>query len=108
MTDSEADTAAKADAATVHPTGLAARVRHQAVAVTPYAGALLARGRRATKAATRPALRAWFRPSLRRRIGTALAIMSLVGFVVVGGSIETIDNLFFHPGYGSWGGIGKL
>jgi signal transduction histidine kinase len=112
MTDSEADTAAKAGAATVHPAGLAARVRHQAVAVTPYAGALLARGRRATKAATkaaaRPALRAWLRPSLRRRIGTALAIMSLVGFVVVGGSIETIDNLFFHPGSGSCGAIGSV
>jgi signal transduction histidine kinase len=108
MTDSEADTASTADAATVRPTGLAARARHQAAAVTPHAVALLVRVRRAALAAARPALSAWLRPSLRRRVGTALAIMSLLGFVVVGGSIETIDNLFLHPGDGSCGGIGNV
>jgi signal transduction histidine kinase len=99
MTDSKADTA------TIRPTGLAARVRHQAAVVTPYAVALLVRVRRATKAAARPALRAWLRPSLQRRVGAALAIMSLTGFVVVGGSGETIDNLFIHQGYYGCGGI---
>ena len=99
MTDSEADTA------TIRPTGLAARVRHQTAVVTPYAVALLVKVRRATKAVARPALRAWLRPSLQRRVGAALAIMSLIGFVVVGGSGETIDNLFIHQGYYGCGGI---
>src|ERR1700731_4159600 len=99
MTDSKADTV------TIRPTGLAARVRHQAAVVTPYAVALLVRVRSATKAVARPALRAWLRPSLRRRIGAALVVMSLTGFVVVGGSGETIDNLFIHQGYYGCGGI---
>ena len=99
MTDSKAGTAAR------RPTGLAARLRHQAVAATPYAAALLVRVRRATMAAARPALRAWLRPSLRRRVGAALAIMSLTGFVVVAGSVETIDNLFIHSEYYDCGGI---
>ena len=79
-------------------TGLAARLRNQAVAAAPHAVALLVRARRATTATARPALRAWLRPSLRRRIAVALAIMSLTGFVVVAGSLETIDNLFLHEG----------
>ena len=99
MTDSKVGTAAR------HPTGLAARLRRQAVAATPYAAALLVRMRRAATAAARPAMRAWLRPSLRRRVGAALAIMSVTGFVVVGGSVLTIDNLFLHPGYFSCGGI---
>jgi signal transduction histidine kinase len=99
MTDS------KADMATIHPTGLAARVRHQAAVVTPYAVALRVRVRRATMAAARPALSAWLRPSLRRRVGASLALMSLTGFVVVGGSGETIDNLFIHQGFDGCGGV---
>jgi signal transduction histidine kinase len=92
MTDSKAGTATR------YLTGLAAGLSHQAVAATPYAVALLVRVRRAAKAAARPASRAWLRPSLRRRVGAALALMSLTGFVVVGGSLETIDNLFLRPG----------
>jgi signal transduction histidine kinase len=93
MTDSQADTATR------HVTGPVARLRHLAVAAAPYAAALLVTVRRATVAAASPALRAWLQPSLRRRVGVALAIMSLTGFVVVAGSLETIDNLFIHTGY---------
>jgi signal transduction histidine kinase len=85
-------------------TGLAARLRRIVVASAPYVRALLVRVRRTTVAAARPAMRAWFRPSLRRRVGAALAVMSLTGFVVIGGSLDTIDNLFLHPGdYGCSG-----
>ena len=99
MTDSE--TAAM----TSQPTGLAARLRHRAVVVTPYAVALLVRVRRAAMATARPAMRAWLRPSLRRRVGAALAIMSVTGFVVVAGSVETIDNVFFLQGDSACSGI---
>jgi signal transduction histidine kinase len=44
-------------------------------------------------------MRAWLRPSLRRRVGAALAIMSLIGFVVIGGSTLAIDHLFIDQGY---------
>jgi signal transduction histidine kinase len=99
MTDSQASTTTR------HVTGPVARLRLQAVAAAPYAAALLVAVRRATMAAASPALRAWLQPSLRRRVGVALAIMSLTGFVVVAGSLETIDNLFIHPGYYGCGGI---
>ena len=100
MTDS------RASAPTRYPTGLLGRARRKAVAVTvPTVTAALVRARRATRAAARPALRAWLWPSLRRRVGAALVIMSLVGFVVVAGILETIDNLFFHPGYYTCSGI---
>jgi signal transduction histidine kinase len=65
--------------------------------------ALLAALRRAAMTAARPAARAWLRPSLRRRVGVALAVMSVSGFVVVAGSLETIFNINNH-GYNSCGG----
>jgi signal transduction histidine kinase len=99
MTDSQAGTA------TPHPTGPVARLRHQAAAATLYAAALLVTVRRVTMAAAGPALRAWLQPSLRRRVGATLAIMSVTGFVVVAGSLETINNLFLHPGIADCGGI---
>jgi signal transduction histidine kinase len=99
MTDSQASTATR------HATGPVARLRLQAAGATPYAAALLVTVRRATIAAASPALRAWLRPSLRRRVGVALAIMSVTGFVVVAGSVETIYNLFLHPGIADCGGI---
>ena len=89
----------KADMATRHPTGPTAGLRHPSRASTSYTVALLARVCRATMAAGRPALRAWLRPSLRRRVAAALAIMSLVGFAAAAACLETIDNLFFHLGY---------
>jgi signal transduction histidine kinase len=95
----------KAGTATRYPTGPLAGVRRIAVAVTPYAVALLVRVRRATAAAARPSMRAWLRPSLRRRVAAALAIMSLIGFVVVGGSTVAIDHLFVDQGYFGCGGI---
>ena len=81
MTDSEADTATR------RPLGLAARAR------------------RTSEAAARPGLRAWLRPSLRRRVGAALAIMSVIGFVVVAGSVDTIDNLFVQQSSYGCGGL---
>jgi len=106
MTDSKSDPAtSKAGTVTRYPAGLTASVRHKAAAVAPYAAALLVRVRCATMAAARPAMRAWLRPSLRRRVGAALALMSVTGFVVVAGSVVTIDNLFIHPAYYDCGGI---
>ena len=99
MTDSQAGRA------TGHVTGPVARLRHQALAAAPYAAALLVTVRRATIAVASPALRAWLRPSLRRRVGVALAIMSFTGFVVVAGSLLTIDNLFIHQGFYDCGGV---
>jgi signal transduction histidine kinase len=98
-------TESKAENALSHPTGLAARLRHRAVAATLYAVALLARVRRAMSVAARPALRAWLRPSLRRRVGAALALMSVIGFVVVAGSADTIDNLFLQQSEYGCGGL---
>jgi signal transduction histidine kinase len=95
----------KAGTATRYPTGPLAGVRRLAVAVTPYAVALLVRVRRATVAVARPSMRAWLRPSLRRRVGAALAITSLIGFVVIGGSTVAIDHLFIDQGYFGCGGI---
>jgi signal transduction histidine kinase len=90
----------KAGTATRYPTGpLAGVLRRIAVAVSPYAVALLVRVRRAMVAVARPSMRAWLRPSLRRRVGAALAIMSLIGFVVIGGSTLAIDHLFIDQGY---------
>jgi methyl-accepting chemotaxis protein len=99
MTDSEAATTSR------YPAGLLARLRRTAAAAAPPAAALLSRVRRATRAAATPALRAWFRPSLRRRVGAALAIMSLIGYLVIVGSLYTIDNLFLNDGYYSCGGF---
>src|SRR3984957_4492783 len=95
MTDSKAATATPA----------LARLRRATAAVTPYAAALLVRARRAMRVAASPALRAWFRPSLRRRIAAAIVLMSLTGCFVVAGILETIDNLFLHEGYFSCSGI---
>jgi len=99
MTDSQAGTA------TGPVTGLVARARYHAAGAAPYAAAALAAVRRATIAVARPALTAWLRPSLRRRLAASLALMSLTGFVVVAGSLLTIDNLFIHPGFDDCGGI---
>jgi signal transduction histidine kinase len=99
MTDSPAGTA------TGDLTGSAARLRHYAAGAARYTGALLAMVRRAISATTSPALRAWLQPSLRRRVAASLAVMSLTGFVVVAGSLLTIDNLFIHPGFYYCGGI---
>jgi len=102
MTESRAETALS------HPTGLAARLRHRAVAATLFAVALLARVRGAMAPAARPALRAWLRPSLRRRVGAALALMSVIGFVVVAGSVDTIDNLFLQQSEYGCGGLESI
>ena len=90
------------------PVGATASLRRRATAVTPAVAAvlaLLARLARTTKAAARVAVRGWLRPSLRRRVGAALAIMSVAGFLVIFGTAETIDNLFVSQGdfscYGS-------
>ena len=100
MTDSRASTATR------YPTGRLGRLRRKAVAVTTHTvTATLVRVRQATRAAARPTLSAWLWPSLRRRVGAALVIMSLTGFVVIAGILETIDNLFLHPGYFSCYGI---
>ena len=99
MTDSPAD------AATRPATGLMARLRLRAAGSAPYAAALLALVGRAISATTSPALSAWFQPSLRRRLGASLAVMSLTGFIVVSGSLLTVDNLFLHPGYYGCGGV---
>jgi signal transduction histidine kinase len=103
MTDSRAGNPTRDPAGPL--VGSLAVLRRQAVAATPHAAALLARVRRATMAATRPGLRAWLRPSLRRRVGAALAIMSVIGFVVVAGSVDTIDNLFLQQSDYGCGGI---
>lgn len=63
-----------------------------------YAAGPLAAVRRGAITAARPAARAWLRPSLRRRLVAALAAMSLTGFAVIAGSLETIHNLFINPG----------
>jgi len=99
MTDSQAGTA------TGRYTGPVARLRHYATGAARYAAALLVMVRRATIAVASPALRAWLQPSLRRRVGVALALMSLTGFVVVAGSLETIANLFIRQGVYGCGGI---
>jgi signal transduction histidine kinase len=91
MTESNAGTPASAHPLARRLIGLATRLRQRGLVADPPAAAVLAR---AARAAARPALRAWLRPSLRRRVGAALAIMSLTGFVVIAGSLETIYNLF--------------
>ena len=68
-------------------------------AVAGFAGRFAARARRAAAAAARPSARAWLRPSLRRRVGAALAAMSLTGCIVLGGSAETVYNLFVGEDY---------
>jgi signal transduction histidine kinase len=99
MTDSPAGaTAGRA-------TGHLARLRLRAAGAAPYAAALLALVRRTISATASPALSAWFQPSLRRRLGASLAVMSLTGFIVVAGSLLTIDNLFIQSGYYGCGGL---
>jgi signal transduction histidine kinase len=99
MTDSQASTATRP------VTGPVATLRRQTAGAAVHVAALLGTVRRATRAAAGPALRAWLRPSLRRRVAAALAIVSLTGFAVVAGGLLTIDNLFIHPGYDGCGGI---
>ncbi len=92
MTNSDAGTAPR------YATGISGGRRRMAVAVAGYAVApLVAVGRTAMTAARRAA-RPWLRPSLRRRLGAALAIMSLIGFLGIAGSGETIHNVFFNDG----------
>ena len=98
MTDSQTDTA------TGRLTESVARLRYYAVGAARYAAALLVTVRRAAIVVASPALRAWLQPSLRRRVGGA-ASSSLIGFVAVGGGVETIDNLLIHQGYSDCGGI---
>ena len=99
MTDSEAGTAAG------RFTRPAAGLRRYAAGAARYAAALLVTVRRATIAVASPALRAWLQPSLRRRVGASLALMSVTGFLVVGGSVATIDNLFIRQGVYGCGGL---
>lgn len=47
----------------------------------------------------------WQRPSLRRRLAAALAMMSLIGFLIIYASVNTIYNLFVQPGFVGCGGI---
>jgi signal transduction histidine kinase len=97
MTDSKVDTAHR------FATRMPGRLHPSAVAVTRYAGTLQGRARRAaitaSMTAARPTVRAWLRTSLRRRVGTAAAMASLIGFLVIAGSLETIHNLF-SSGFG--------
>ncbi|HEX4095017.1 MAG TPA: HAMP domain-containing sensor histidine kinase [Trebonia sp.] len=83
-------------------------LRHRAAVVTPAAAAVLAGLARTMKTAARPAVRAWTRPSLRRRVGAALVIGGLAACVVAAGMLESIYNLFFRDGYVSCSGIQSL
>jgi signal transduction histidine kinase len=105
MTDSRADTAVR------YATAVPGRLRPRASAGASYAVSLSGRMCRAaiTAAITmvltagRPTVRAWLRASLRRRVGAAAAIATLTGFLVIAGSLETIDNLFISPNSYSYG-----
>jgi signal transduction histidine kinase len=77
----------------------------RAATAARYAAGLAERTRRAAVTAARPTARAWRQPSLRRRVASVLAIMSVTGFVVVAGSAETVYNLFFHDHYYDCGGF---
>lgn len=50
----------------------------------------------------------WRRPSLRRRLAVALAMMSPIGFLVIAASVDTISNLLFQQGYEACGGFPNL
>ncbi|MGD0704044.1 MAG: HAMP domain-containing sensor histidine kinase [Trebonia sp.] len=97
MTDSKAGTARR------YATGVPGRLRPKGAAGGRYAVTLQGRVRRAATTmamtAARPAARAWLRPSLRRRVGTAAAIACLTGFLVIAGSLDTIYNLSHGDGY---------
>jgi signal transduction histidine kinase len=95
MTDSKEGTANR------YATAVPGRLHPAAAAGARYAVTLPGRMRRAVMTvaipvamtAARPAARAWLRASLRRRVGAAAAIATLIGFLVIAGSLDTIDNL---------------
>jgi signal transduction histidine kinase len=98
MTSSETGTAAS------YATELSGR-KGKALALAGHAVTPLALVRRAVLTALRRAARPWLLPSLRRRVGTALASMSLIGFLAIAGAAETIYHVFFPSGYQYCGGL---
>jgi len=99
MTDSRAGTANR------YATAVAGRLRPKVAAGAEYAVRLPGAVRRVAVTVARPAARAWLRESLRRRVGAAAAIATLIGFLVIAGSLETIDNLFLTDSDYGCGGV---